>query len=116
MKKSSSHSWIAALAVVAVGAAGIWGYETFYAATTLSPGAITMPTPASGSVSLALPAGAQSWTLAGYTALSAGTATVLTVPTSPGTHLQANVQKGGIIAVTWVDSTGATQASSISFT
>jgi hypothetical protein len=116
MKKNSQGIWIAAAAVVGVGALGIWGYEAWFAATTISPGTMTVATPSSGNIAFALPAGAQSWTLAGYTSLT-GTNVSLTVPTSPTTHLQVTgAVKGGIVAISWVDSTGTTQATSVTFT
>jgi hypothetical protein len=116
MKKNTGAIWLAALAVVAVGAGGIWAYETWYAATTINPGAISMVTPSGGTATLALPAGAQSWTSATLVSLAGATATQPAVPTSPGTHLQVAVQKGAVLTITWVDSAGTVQISIITFT
>jgi hypothetical protein len=116
MKKNSQGIWIAAAAVVGVGALGIWGYEVWFAATVISPGTMQVPTPGSGNIAFALPAGAQSWAVAGYTSLT-GTNVALTVPSSPTTHLQVTgAVQGGIVAISWVDSTGTTQATSVTFT
>jgi hypothetical protein len=115
MKKNSQHIWLAILGVAAVGGAGIWAYEKFYAATTIAPGAVSMTTPSNGTVALALPSGAKGWTSAAVVSVAGATATAPAVPTAPTTHLQLSVQKGAVATILWVDSTGATQTSVISF-
>jgi hypothetical protein len=115
MKKSSSHIWITALAVIGIGAGGVWAYETFYAATTIAPGAYGIPTPSSGNITLALPSGAKSWTSANV--IGNGAAVQPPVPTSPTDHLQVTgIVKGSVATITWTDANGAVAISIISFT
>lgn len=116
MKKNTSHIWMAALGVVAAGGVGVWAYEKYYAATTLSPGAISTPTPASGHATYALPSGARGWTSV-TTMAGLGSAPVsATTPASATTHAIVPAVKGGGATLTWTDSTGATQVSVIAFT
>lgn len=113
MKKNTGHIWLAALGVLGVGALGIWGYEAFYAATTISAGAYTMPTPGSGNITLALPSGSQSWSTVNY--IGNGGATAPTVPTAPGNHLSLGVVKNSVLTIGWIDSAGTPQVSIITF-
>jgi hypothetical protein len=116
MKKSSKHIWMSILAVGAVGAGGVWAYEKYYAATQLSPGAITMATPANSHATFSLPSGSRGWTSATTMANATSAPVSATVPPSAGTHVTVPAAKGSSAALTWTDSTGATQVSLIAFT
>src|SRR5215472_6534974 len=116
MKKSTSHIWMTILGVAAVGGVGLWAYEKYYAATTLAPGAITVKTPSNGTAAFCLPHGARAWTSATTTSAVGATPVSQTTPSSPSSHLMVPAVAGGGAAITWVDSTGATQVSLIAFT
>lgn len=107
------HTLLAALAVVAVGAGGVYAYERWMAATIIAPGAVSLPVPSSGTATLALPRGAKSWTTVNV--ISTGGATQPQAPASPTTHLQVPAVKGEVVTITWVDSTGSTEVSIITF-
>jgi hypothetical protein len=117
MIKKKHHPILIGLGVLAAAAAGVWGYEKFYAATTVAPGVQSVPTPSSGKANLALPSGAKSWTSASFLSVAGGTATAPAVPTTPTTHLSlTGVIKGSSASVTYVDSNGATQIAIVNFT
>jgi hypothetical protein len=116
MKKNSQHIWLTILGIGVVGGAGIWAYEKYYAATTLSPGAITMATPSSGNATFALPSGARGWTSATTMANASSAPVAATLPSSATSHITVPAVKGGGATLTWTDSTGATQVSVIAFT
>lgn len=113
MKKNTGHIWLAALAVAAVGAGGVYAYEKWYAPVTISAGAYTMPTPSTGNITLALPPGAKSWTTVNYIANAGATAPA--VPATPSDNLSIGVVKNAVLTITWVDSNSAPQVSIITF-
>ena len=115
MKKSATHIWMTAVAIIAVGAGGVYAYEKWYAATTLNPGAYGIATPSGGNIVFALPNGATSWTTARL--IGNGAAVNVTVPTSPTNHLQVTgVGKGSVITIAWNDAKGAVNISIVTFT
>jgi len=115
MKKSSKHIWMTILGVAAVAGGGVWAYEKFYAATTIGSGTANLPTPSNGNIALALPHGATGWSAAAVLALG-GVSGVVTVPSSPTSHLHLTVQKGSIATVAWSDSNNVIQTTVLTFT
>ena len=113
--KKKHHTLLAAVAVLAVGGAGVYAYEKWYAATTISPGAYGVPTPSSGHITFALPSAAKGW--ASVNLIGNGSASSPAAPTSPTTHLQlTGVVKGAVATIAWTDANGAPAVSIISFT
>jgi hypothetical protein len=115
-KDKKRLEWTALLvggaAVAAVGAYFIYEHETANP-VTLAPGTITGTVPSNGTSTFELPSGAQSWTTAAQTS-TAGT-TTLQVPSSASSGLKTATPHGSSFAFTWVDSTGSTQATTVTF-
>ena len=107
--KNTSKIWLTIGGVLVGGAAVVWGYGRFVAATTIQPGAMSIAAPSSGNINLALPSGAKGWVVA-----LVGTTTT-SVPSGTG-HFAITVAKGMVVTVTWNDSSGTLQTTIINFT
>lgn len=118
-KDKKRLEWIgilgAAAAALGVGAYFVYEHETANP-LVLAPGVIAGSVPAhGGSTTFTLPSGAKNWVTASTASTAAPVPASLAIPSSPTTGIKVPTPSGSTFAFTWVDSTGATQASSVTF-
>lgn len=121
-KKSHALLWTAAIAAGAFAA-----YEYFFAsahvpagytAIAVHPGVTSpnIPTPGNGQIAFTLPTGAKGWTLANRGLGASAAPTSIALPSSTSSPLLVtSVTNGTVIAVSWTDANGASQAAFFSF-
>jgi hypothetical protein len=97
------------LAAGVIGGGGYWWYKRGNPSVTVVPGTMTTTAKVGGTVTLKLPAGA-SWLLVGNGSATAGGAAVAS---GNAPYAVTSVTNGEVIAASWKDASGSTQATSI---
>lgn len=103
------------LAAGLIGGGGYWWYKKGNPSITVMPGTQSVTAKVGGTVTLVLPAGAK-WLLVGTANVGANATASINVAQTTSPYAVTNVTNGELITVSYTDSTGATQAATISVT